>query len=173
MFPVYAYHIRRSKEGNGGEMLLSLEDRKSAMVLQLTMDQSRMLAVEMRGLATDHCSLHHLVLAVAKSLGAELTMVMIKGMGYGQVAGSFRLECEDRRLDVNVDVAAALAIALHLGLPIYMDRLALLREDYLEPVTATAAPHNSMPIPEVFREVIENLELPAPAAGEEREEREG
>ena len=172
MFPVYPYHIRRSKNGNGGEMLLSLEDRKSAMVLQLTMDQSRMLAVEMRGLATDHCSLHHLVLAVAKSLGAELTRVMIKGMGGGQVAGSLRLECEDQRLDVNVDVAAALAIALHLGLPIYMDRLALLVEDYLEPVAATAAPHSSVPIPEAFREVIENLELPATTEGEGREERE-
>ena len=34
-------------------MLLSLKDRKTAMVLQLTLDQSRMLAVEMRGLATD------------------------------------------------------------------------------------------------------------------------
>ena len=173
MVPVFPYHIRRSNSGDGGEMLLSLEDRKTAMVLQLTMDQARMLAVEMRGLATDHCALHHMAFAVAKALGADLTLVTVKGLGHGQVTGSIRLECEDRRLDVNVDVGAALAIALHLGLPIYMDRLALLREDHLEPVAAAPDTHSSMPIPEAFREVIENLELSAPAEGEEREEREG
>ena len=171
MVPVYPYHIRRSNSGDGGEMLLRLEDRKTAMVLQLTMDQSRMLAVEMRGLATDHCSRHHLILAVTKSLGAELTMVMIKGVGYGKVSGSLRLECEDRRRDVNVDVAAALAMALHLGMPTYVDRLALLREDQLEPEASTPDAHRFLPIPEAFHEVIENLDLPAPTESEEREER--
>ena len=172
MVPVYPYLIRRRSSGDGGEMLLSLKDRKTAMVLQLTMDQSRMLAVEMRGLATDHCSLHHLVLAVSRSLGADLTMVAIKGVGHGQVTGSLRLECPDRKLDVNVDVAAALAIAMHLGLPIYMDRLALLREDMLEPVAATSDTHSPVSIPEAFRDLIENLELPAPPEGEEKDERE-
>lgn len=172
MVPVYPYLIRRSNSGDGGEMLLSLRDRKTAMVLQLTMDQSRMLAVEMRGLATDHCSLHHLVMAVSKSLGAELSLVMIKGAGHGQVTGSIRLDCEDRQLDVNVDVAAALAIAMHLGLPIYMDRSAIHGEDQLEPVAATPDTHGPSPIPEAFREVIENLDLPTSAEGEDREERE-
>ena len=172
MVPVYPYLIRRSNSGDGGEMLLSLRDRKTAMVLQLTMDQSRMLAVEMRGLATDHCSLHHLVMAISKSLGADLNMVMIKGVGYGQVTGSIRLDCEDRQLDVNVDVAAALAIAMHLGLPIYMDRPALLREDHLETVAATTDTHSPVSIPEAFREVIDNLDLPASTESEEREERE-
>ena len=173
MVPVFPYHIRRSDSGDGGEMLLSLEDRKTAMVLQLTMDQARMLAVEIRGLATDHCSLHHMVMAVCRSLGAELTKVVIKGVGYGQVTGSVLLECADRRLDVGVDVAAALAIAMHLGLPIYMDRMAMLREDLLEAVSAAPDVHNTVPIPEAFREVIEHLELTAPAEGEDREEREG
>ena len=172
MVPVYPYHIRRSNIGDGGEMLLSLKDRKTAMVLQLTLDQSRMLAVEMRGLATDHCSLHHLVLAVTKSLGAEISGVMIKGVGHGQVTGTIRLECEDRMLDVGVDVVPALAIAMHLGLPIFMDSLAMLREDLLEPVPTAPDIHSVSPIPEAFREVIESLELPSPLDGEEREERE-
>jgi bifunctional DNase/RNase len=172
MVPVYPYHIRRSNAGDGGEMLLSLKDRKSAMVLQLSMDQARMLAVEMRGLATDHCSLHHLVLAVTKSLGAEVSGVLIKGVDYGQVTGAIRMEYEDRILDVNVDVAAALAVALHLGLPIFMDSLYMLREDRLEPIAAPIEVTNSVPIPEAFREIIETLELPASLEGEEREERE-
>lgn len=153
-------------------MLLSLRDRKTAMVLQLTLDQSRMLAVEMRGLATDHCSLHHMVLAVVKSLGAEMYGIIIKGVGNGQVTGVIRLECEDRLLDVGVDVSAALAVAMHLGLPIFMDSLAMLREDLLEPVPTAPDHHNSSSIPEAFREVIENLELPSPLDAEERDERE-
>ena len=172
MVPVYPYHIRRSNSGDGGEILLSLRDRKTAMVLQLTLDQSRMLAMEMRGLATDHCVLHHLVLAVTKSLGAEISGVMIKGVGHGQVTGVIRLECEDRMLDVGVDVAAALAVAMHLGLPIFMDSIAMLREDLLEPVPAAPDIYTASPIPEAFREVIENLELPSPLDEEEREERE-
>ena len=153
-------------------MLLSLRDRKTAMVLQLTLDQSRMLAVEMRGLATDHCSLHHMVLAVAKSLGAEMSGIIIKGVGHGQVTGVIRLECDDRMLDVGVDVAAALAIAMHLGLPVFMDSLAMSQEDLLEPVPANPDAHSVSPIPEAFREVIENLELPSSLDEEEREERE-
>ena len=172
MVPVYPYHIRRSNAGEGGEMLLSRKDRKSAMVLQLSMDQARMLAVEMRGLATDHCSIHHLVLAITRSLGAEVSGVLIKSVDYGQVTGSIRMEYEDRVLDVNVDVAAALAIALHLGLPIFMDSLYMLREDHLEPITAPDEVVNSVPIPEAFREVIETLDLPSPLEGEERDGRE-
>ena len=70
MVPVYPYHVRKSNTGEGGEMLLSIKDRKTAMVLQLSMNQARVLAVEMRGLATDHCSLHHLVGAGSPSLWA-------------------------------------------------------------------------------------------------------
>ena len=99
-------------------------------------------------------------------------MVAIKGVGHGQVTGSLRLECPDRKLDVNVDVAAALAIAMHLGLPIYMERLALFREDMLEPVAATSDTHSPVSIPEAFRDLIENLELPAPSGGR-RKRREG
>ena len=176
MVPVYPYHIRRSNTGEGGEMLLSLKDRKTAMVLQLSMEQARILAVEMRGLATDHCSLHHLVGAVTKSLGAEVSGVVSRGVDYGQVTGAVRMEYEDRVLDDNVDVAAALAIALHLGLPIFMDSLAMLREDRLEYIeernTAPDEASVDAPIPEAFREVIEALELPAPSEGPEKEERE-
>lgn len=153
-------------------MLLSLQDRKSAMVLQLTMEQARMLAVEMRGLATDHCSLHHLVLAVTKALGADVSGVLIKGVDAGQVAGSIRLESGNRIFDVSVDVAAALAVALHLGLPIFMEGMNLLREDRLESIPAIDKKPGPAPIPEAFREVIEALDLPAPLEGEEREERE-
>ena len=180
MVPVYPYHVRKSNTGEGGEMLLSIKDRKTAMVLQLSMNQARVLAVEMRGLATDHCSLHHLVGAVTKSLGAEVSGVVIRGVECGQVTGAIRMECRDRVLDVDVDVAAALAIALHLGLPIFMDSVAMLREDRLEYIEERIPERIEAPdeipddvsIPEAFREVIEALDLPAPSEGLEKEERE-
>ena len=107
-----------------------------------------------------------MALAVTKSLGAEISGVMIKGVGGGQVTGTIRLECGDRMLDVGVDVAAALAVAMHLGLPIFMDNLAMLRENLLEPVPTAPEIHGVSPIPEAFREVIENLDLPSPLDGE-------
>ena len=160
MVPVFPYHIRRSDSGHFGELLLSLEDRKSAMVLQLTLEQARILAVEMRGLATDHCTLHHLAMAIARTVGASIIRVVIKGVDVGQVIGVMRLEHGQKRYDVTVDVAAALAMALHLGLPIYMDSMDLLREDRLEPVQEEVdeAPAGAQ-IPQAFREVIEAIEM--------------
>ena len=151
--------------------MLSLQDRKSAVVLQLSMVQARMLAVELRGLATDHCSLHHLVLAVSKALGGDVAGVLIKGMDLGQVTGAVRLEHQDRILDVSVDVAAALAIALHLGLPIFLDSMHLLREDRLEPIAASNEPSTLAPLPNAFREVIESLDFASPLDDEEMGER--
>lgn len=170
MVPVYPYNIRRSATGEGGELLLSLKDRKTAMVLQLTMDQARMLAVEMRGLATDNCSLHHMLLAVTRPLGAEISGVLIKGVGDGQVTGCLRMEHQDRVLDVNVDVGAALAVAMHLGLPIFMDSFPALQESQVQPMDPPERLHQDVPIPEAFRDVIEALVLPSPNDDEDSNE---
>lgn len=171
MVPVYPYHIRRSNAGDGGELLLSRQDRKSAMVLQLSMEQARMLAVELRGLATDHCAHHHLVLAVTRSLGAEVSGVLIKGVADKQVIGFVRLTCGSRIIEVSADVAAALAIALHLGLPIFMDNIAGLSAESLEPAAAPES-RPTAAIPAAFREVIAALDLPAALEGEETDGRE-
>ena len=162
MVPVFPYHIRRSEAGDFGELLLNLEDRKSAMVLQLTLEQARVLAVEMRGLATDHCTLHHLAMAITRAVGADVTRVIIKGVDIGQVTGAIRLEHGERLYDinVNVNVAAAPALALHLGLPIYMENLDQLREDRLEALESAKDLSSSPQIPRAIRRVIEAMELP-------------
>ena len=158
MTPVFPYHIRRSEAGDCGELLLSLHDRRSAMVLQLSLEQARVLAVEMRGLATDHCTLHHMAMAMAKAVGANVSRIIIKGVDLGQVTGALRLEHDDRTLDVNVDVAAALAMAMHLGLPIYMDGMHLVKEDRLQALPAAENPATHTTIPPAFRQVIEALD---------------
>jgi hypothetical protein len=133
------------------------------------MDQARMLAVEMRGLATDHCSLHHMVMAVAKSLGADVSGVIIRGVDYGQVTGAIRIEHQGRQLDVNVDVAAALAIALHLGLSIHIDSFPMLRENRLEAIPTGDSCHEEVTVPEAFRDVIESLVLPSPLEDDQQQ----
>ena len=55
MTPVFPYLVRRSEDGRAGELLLRLKEGKSVFVVHLSMEQARILAVEMRGLATDHC----------------------------------------------------------------------------------------------------------------------
>ena len=55
MTPVFPYQVRRAEDGWGAELLLRLKKGKSAYVVHLSLEQARMLAVEMRGLATSHC----------------------------------------------------------------------------------------------------------------------
>ena len=69
----------------------------------------------------------------------------------------------------SADVAATLAIALHLGLPIFMDGMQARREDRLEPVAAPNETPAAVPIPPAFREVIEALDITDPLEGEEPE----
>ena len=74
----------------------------------------------------------------------------------------------------SADVAAALAIARHLGLPIFMDGMQMddmpaLREDRPEPVAAPNETPAAVPIPQAFREVIEALDITDPLEGEEPE----
>ena len=114
--------IRRSESGFEGELLLRLKDGGSAYVVQLPLEQARMLAVEMRGLATDHCQLHHMALRVAQTLGAEVSHVIVKNADRPEeVMGVMRLVTPQGLKDVEVDAAAALAMAVHLRLPIFMD----------------------------------------------------
>ena len=75
MTPVFPYLVRRSEDGWRGELLLRLKEGKSVYVVHLSMEQARVLAVEMRGLATDHCPQHHLALLLARSLGANISHV--------------------------------------------------------------------------------------------------
>ena len=122
MTPVFPYLIRRSEDGWRGELLLRLRNGKSAYVVHLSLEQARVLAVEMRGLATDHCPLHHLAVCVAEGLQAKISHVVIQRRGDGDdVVGVLRLATANEVHSVQVDAAAGLATAIHMGIPIFMD----------------------------------------------------
>lgn len=160
MVPVMPYHIRRSSDGHKGELLLKLEGCNSAFIIHLSLDQARALAVEMRGLATDHCAQHHLTCAVLQALRSGISKVVLKELNRGLVMGTLRLETASGFLDVEADVAAALSLAIHLGLPIFMDGSYHRPPDELVALEGPAEAPSGVHIPEAFLEVIEGLELP-------------
>ena len=45
--------------------------------MQLPLEQARVLAVEMRGLGTDHCAHHHLAVIVAEALGGKVSHIIL------------------------------------------------------------------------------------------------
>ena len=160
---VFPYLIRRSESGSGGELLLRLKEGRSAYVVQLPIDQARMLAVEMRGLATDHCQQHHLAMRIAQTLGAEISHVVIKASGQADEAcGMLRLVTEGEMKDVDVDAASALAMAFHIGLPIFMEGEFALADGLPRAAPSVNEASDMLGIPRVFRDVIEDLKMPGP-----------
>lgn len=181
MTPVFPYLIRRSEDGWRGELLLRLRNGKSAYVVHLSLEQARILAVEMRGLATDHCPLHHLAVRVAEGLNAKISHIVIKRIGEGDdVVGVLRLVTATGMHSIQVDAAAGLAMAIHMGIPIFMDgefsptesgsagqihsvhdHEAAGKAD-LEQVddNAEIEPGVTTPIPRVFQDLIDGLVIP-------------
>ena len=177
MTPVFPYLIRRSEDGWRGELLLRLRNGRSAYIVHLSLEQARILAVEMRGLATDHCPLHHMTVRIAEGLRAKISHIVIRRIGEGDdVVGVLRLLTADGMRSVQVDAAAGLATAIHMGIPIFMDgefssadtaseghkhdihgheQAVEHPDDYakLEPGVKT-------PIPRVFQDVIDDLGMP-------------
>lgn len=177
MTPVFPYLVRRSEDGWRGELLLRLRNGKSAYVVHLSLEQARMLAVEMRGLATDHCPLHHLAVRMAEGLHAKISHIVIQRPGPGdEVVGILRLVTAAGLHSISVDAAAALAMAIHMGIPIFMDgefssaepeaadRQELPAQTEPGPGLATADPDLEpgfrTPIPQAFQELIDGLKMP-------------
>ena len=163
MTPVYPYLVRRSEDGWRGELLLRRKKGKSAFIVNLSLDQARMLAVEMRGLATDQCPQHHLALQLARGLGANITHVVLTMLdSTGSVVGTLRVVTDYDHRDINVDPAAALAMAIHLGLPIFMDGDFSPSDGKLRAIQGMTEAPPAPAIPQAFREVLDELDLLSP-----------
>ena len=162
MTPVFPYLVRRSEDGWRGELLLRLKRGKSAYIVNLSLEQARMLAVEMRGLATSSCPQHHLALQLARAMDADISHIVLKLVDpTGGIMGVMRLVTDNGTRDVNTDPAAALAMAIHMGLPIFMDGDFSPTDGKLRAVQGlTEAPAVSS-IPQVFRDVIDELDFPS------------
>jgi bifunctional DNase/RNase len=167
MIPVALHRIRRSADKNGAELMLRIRDEEKAFILHLPLERAWALTIEMHGLATDDlCARHHLASDALKAVGARIDRVILRGTRQGWVVGAIRLETEGDFRDVDVDLPTALAMAVHLGLPIFVDNentppesplqsAQTLTEDTLTDSCASGQ------IPLAFRKVIEELEFPS------------
>jgi bifunctional DNase/RNase len=159
MIQVFPYHIHRSEDGHSGELLLRLGQGKTALIIHLSLEQARRMAIEMRGLANDHYPDYHLGLSIARALEARVTMVILKMLSRDQVIGSLRLKTGTGSVDVDADVAAALGMAIHLGLPIFMEGNQVLSQEKQAAVLGSADPPAGSQIPYAFLDLIKNLDL--------------
>jgi bifunctional DNase/RNase len=160
MIQVFPYQIRRSKNGHSGELLLRLGPGKTALIIHLSLEQARRMTVEMQGLATDHYPNYHLGLSIARALEARITMVILKMLSRDQVTGSLLLEMgTGPTVDVDADVVVALGMAIHLGLPIFMEGDQVLSQERQATAPWSADPPAGSQIPDAFLDVIENLDL--------------
>ncbi len=167
MTPVVPYHIRKSEDGARGELLLRLKNERVGYMLQLPLEQARVLAVEMRGLGTDHCAHHHLAVLVAEALGGKVSHIILNVLdNAGDVTCVMRLTTDQGLVDATVDVAAALALAIHLGLPIFLEGKFVRSNGELRAVesapTETGQIGGNGDIPSAFRELIDRLDIPGP-----------
>src|SRR5262249_16935620 len=72
MIRVLPHRIVRTPEAVQAKLLLRTLDQKQGMALFVPMEQARLLLAEMHGLATDHCTQHHLTAALVQALDAKL-----------------------------------------------------------------------------------------------------
>ena len=181
MTPVFPYLIRRSEDGRRGELLLRMRHRPLAYVVHLSPEQAKILAVEMSGLASDHCPMHQLAACVAESLHAKISHVVIKRSGKGDgVVGILGLVKAAGLHSVQVDATAGLATAIHMGIPIFMDgefsaaepdavqhthsvhEFMTDQEAEVEPMVrwSGSTPGVETPKSRVFQDLIDGLEFP-------------
>ena len=161
MTPVFPYLVRRSDDGWRGELLLRLKDGRSVYMVHLPIKQARVLAVEMRGLSSDHCAQHHLALRMTGALVASVSRVIIRSTGHAdEVLGAMCLITDKGLQDVTVDAAAALAMAVHVALPIFMDGEFSQADSPLRASRWHDDAPAVTPIPKAFRDVVEGPEFP-------------
>ncbi len=164
MTPVFPYRLRRSKRADVAELLLQLPDRKHCVTLSLSMEQARTLAAEMHGLSTDRCSHHDIVASIAASFGATITRVVLREVGDGLVVGALRLETESRVVEVDTDVAAALSIGVHRGIPVFASGQRFGSHGKLSSGLFEEEAPEATEIPTAFHEVIQGLDMPTSEA---------
>ena len=159
MKPVFPYLVRRSEDGARGELLLRLKDEKSAYIFHLPLEQARTLAVEMRGLSSHLCPQHHMTVTLVQSMGGDVSHLVIRLTGSEDAAvGEMRMLTPQGLRSVTVDPAAGLSLAIHMGLPIFMDGEFALADGLPGPQPSTR--QEPLGLPKVFQELIDGLELP-------------
>ena len=142
--------------------------------LSFPLETAKKIELEIRGLSSDRCGEHHLVTAVACASGMRIASLILSMVKEGWIAARLRLEpqasskfhASSNPTYVSTDVAAAIAIAIHISLPIFIDEnpsefeAAHRHNHHDNRVTnACETDEESVEVPEIFRKAIDEIEL--------------
>ena len=158
MIQANPYHVVRDDRTDKAKLLLRLQDSNRCLAITLSMEQARYISAEMNGLATHHCSHHHMLGAIANAFDTTIVSMNLREMGNGPIVGALRLESTHRTIEVEVDVAAGLSFAIHQGIPVFVAGEHFKSEGSPSSAHLPAETPDSSEIPAAFREVIEGIE---------------
>lgn len=150
MVPIHPYRIERAK-GGGARLVVRVKNTDKYFVVRIRMEQARLLASELHGLADDLSSHHHTTASLAQALDADIVAIILKDSGNGSVHGVMRIQDKYDIIETEVDVAAGVSLAIHMGIPLYMD------SSFMAKVKPSANESEDS-VPAAFREAIESLE---------------
>ena len=106
------------------ECVVILEGRESRKQTRLVLPEreAAVLALEAHGV-NDRCSLYHVLTTCVAHLGGAFCNVVIKIDSNSEAAVYLTITQGSDHKSLNVSTGEVLALALHGGLPIYLDRL--------------------------------------------------
>ena len=109
-------------EKESKECVVVLQGRRSGAQTRLILPEreAAVIALEAHGI-NDRCSLYHVLTACVAHLGGAFCNVTIKLNARSEAASYLTLLQGEDHKSLNVNVGEVLALALHGGLPIYLD----------------------------------------------------
>jgi len=107
-------------------VLLQAEGVRRLLPIWIGPDQAYSIATRIAGIASERPLTHDLIVDLLTKIGAEITRVVVKDLvadesGGGVFHGSVFVQIADREIEVDCRPSDAIALALRVGAPIYVD----------------------------------------------------
>ena len=156
------------------DLIFSNNETGKKFKLSFPLETAKKIELEIRGLSSDRCGEHHLVTAVACASGMRITGLILSMVKEGWIAARLRLKPQtgsgfyvsSNPAYVSTDVAAAITLAIHISLPIFIDENptefeSAHRHNHHDNRTTNAcgSDEESVEVPEIFRKAIDEIEL--------------
>ena len=136
------------------ECVVVLEGRESRKQTRLVLPEreAAVLALEAHGV-NDRCSLYHVLTTCVAHLGGAFCNVVIRLDANSEAAAYLTITQGSDHKSLNVNTGEVLALALHGGLPIYLDRLV-----HASPIDEVAGDYPAaIDVPPAFESLLSEL----------------
>ena len=155
------------------DLVFSNNETGKKFKLSFPLETAKKIELEIRGLSSDRCGEHHLVTAVACASGMRIASLILSMVKEGWIAARLRLEpqigsefhASSNPTYVSTDVGAAIALAIHISLPIFIDENcteieSAHRHNHHDnrATNASDSGEESLEVPEIFRKAIDEID---------------